>query len=97
MLEVASDSRTRRAGHALTFGVLRWFALAKIFTNRKQLTFPNVMLSGMVPMLERDKEDALTGTYSVRPTTPDVRLSIDPHFPEKHHSIDLIGLAACLP
>ena len=35
VLEVASDSRTRRAEHALTFGVLRWFASAKIFTKKR--------------------------------------------------------------
>jgi len=94
---VASDSRTRRAKHALTFGVLRWFALAKIFTNKKQLAFPNVMVSCMVPTLVQGHKDDLTGTYSVQPETPNVRLSIDPHFPERRHSIYLTGLAACLP
>jgi len=51
----------------------------------------------MVPMLTHGYKDKSTGTYRVRPTTPDVKLPIDPHFPEMHHSIYLTDLAACLP
>lgn len=35
VLEVASDSRTRRAEHSLTLGVLKWFVSAKILTKKK--------------------------------------------------------------